>query len=127
MNNPYNHGQLTCTCTCTYVWVGLLLATFQQVRCAREDNNNIIILSRAYMYIRNLTVRNTVEPLLWDTSIQGTPPFRGHLHSGGTSIQGTPPFRGHLHSGDTSIQGTPPFRGHIHSGGTKFGPGKTSI
>ena len=20
----------------------------------------------------------TVEPLLWDTSIQGTPPFRGH-------------------------------------------------
>ena len=64
----------------------------------------------------------TVEPLLWDISIQVTPPFRGHkiwsrknVHIVSvfvTSIKGKPLLRGratflgskpwfHLHSGDT--------------------------
>ena len=51
----------------------------------------------------------TVELLLWDTSIPGTPLFKGHLYFGDTSIQGTPLFRGHLYCGDT-----------------KFGPGKAA-
>ena len=64
----------------------------------------------------------TVEPLHWETSIQGTPPFRGHkiwsrknthiIFAPITSIAGTPLFRGkghffwfskpvfNLHSGD---------------------------
>ena len=58
------------------------------------------------------------------TSIEGTPPFRGHsmcqLYRRDTSIQGTQYvsrlLKGHLHSGDTvcvtSLEGTPPFRGH---------------
>ena len=54
----------------------------------------------------------TVEPLLWDTSFQGTPLFRVHLYPRDTSIPGTTLFKGHLYSGDISIQGTPPFRGH---------------
>ena len=65
----------------------------------------------------------TMEPLLWDTSIQGTSPFRGHkiwsqknaliIFVLVTTIDGTPLFRGKghilwvlklgftLHSGDT--------------------------
>ena len=47
----------------------------------------------------------TVEPFLWDTSIQGTPPsFRGHkiwlqknVHINFTSIEGTPLLRGEGH------------------------------
>ena len=49
----------------------------------------------------------TVEPLLWDTSIQETPPFRGHkiwsqknaviIFVSITSIEGTPLFRGKEH------------------------------
>ena len=45
-----------------------------------------------------------VEPLLWDTSIQGTPPFRGHkiwsrknvhiIFVSVTSVVGAPLFRG---------------------------------
>ena len=50
----------------------------------------------------------TVEPLLWDTSVQGTPPFSGHkiwswknVHiifvQSVSSIEGTPLFRGKGH------------------------------
>ena len=47
---------------------------------------------------------NTVEPLLWDISFSGTPPFRGHkiwsrknalvIFVSATSIEGTSLFRG---------------------------------
>ena len=68
------------------------------------------------------------------TSIEGTPPFRGHsichLYWRETSIQVTqymsPLLKGHLHLGDTvfvtSIEGTPPFKGHFHLGGTGLVP-----
>ena len=49
---------------------------------------------------------------LWDTYLQGTPLFRGHLWSGDTSLQGA--LR--LWSGDTSLQGTPLIRGYLSSG-----------
>ena len=53
-------------------------------------------------------VDGTLEPLLWDTSVQGTPPFSGHkiwswknVHiifvQSVSSIEGTPLFRGKGH------------------------------
>ena len=55
----------------------------------------------------NDSISPTVEPLLWDTSIQGSPPFRGHkiwsrknVHMIFVSIPssvGTPLFRGKAH------------------------------
>ena len=69
----------------------------------------------------NDSISPTVEPLLWDTSIQGSPPFRGHkiwsrknVHIIFVSIlssEGTPgerhTFSGSRNPGLTSIQGTP--------------------
>ena len=50
---------------------------------------------------------DTVEPLLWDTSVQGTSPFRGDkiwsrknvhiIFEFVNSVVGTPPFRGKGH------------------------------
>ena len=83
-----------------------------------------------------------MEPLLWGTSVQGTPPFRGHkiwknlpgkiphiIFVSVTSVEGTPLFRGNgqffwvtkprfnLHLGDTLVQltltlPTPCYNGH---------------
>ena len=66
---------------------------------------------------------NTVEPLPWDTSIQGIPPFRGHkiwslknvhiIFESVTSIEGAYLFRGEglvylvPKTGFDSVQGTP--------------------
>ena len=55
-------------------------------------------------YVFSQLQRSTVELLLWDTSIQGTPPFRGHkiwslknvhiIFIFVTSVEETPLFRG---------------------------------
>ena len=55
-------------------------------------------------YVFSQLQRSTVELLLWDTSIQGTPPFRGHkiwslknvqiIFIFVTPVEETPLFRG---------------------------------
>ena len=55
---------------------------------------------------KKASVMYTVEPLLWNTSIQGTTPLRGHkiwswknahiIFVSITSIEGTPLLNGHL-------------------------------
>ena len=72
-------------------------------------------------YVRSSNRNNlTVEPLLWYSSIQGTPPLRNNLTVEPllwySSIQGTPPLRDNLTVEPllwySSIQGTPPLREH---------------
>ena len=77
----------------------------------------------AYFYLQMVPLSHTMEPLLWDTSPQRTPPFTGYkigswktfhiIFVSVTSIKGTHLFRGkgpsfwvpkpgfNLHSGDT--------------------------
>ena len=47
------------------------------------------IFSRKSATLEKRLFHTAVESHLWDTSIQGTPSFKGHLYSSDTSIQGT--------------------------------------
>ena len=66
-----------------------------------------------------MQVSDTVEPLLWDTSIKGTPPFRGHKIFSRKNVHITIVIV-------TSFQGTPLFKGKGHFSGSQ-NPDLTSI
>ena len=75
-------------------------------------------------HYRGVQVAGT--PWSGDSSLQGTPLYRGLLSTGDTStgdastgdasLQGTPMIRGLLSTGDSSLQGTLLYRGHSDLG-----------
>ena len=93
-------------------------------------------------YIRSRNRNNlTVEPLLWYSSIQGTPPLREHriwsqknihiIFVFVTSIEETPLFRGHKICSHKNVHIIfvllPLLKGHLYSGDRKFGSTKIYV
>ncbi len=84
-----------------------------QVACG--SHHTIVLLLGKYIIISvcTCTFTFTVESLLKDTTLQGTPRYKGHLATRDTSLQLTPLYKGHLATRDTSLQGTPLYKGHL--------------